>query len=231
VLQPLPSTYDVPADLNGVPLRSPEKMWVGAATVGLRHSGQQSVADRDGLPLPKTWADLANPAYRGRIELADPRRSGSAHTAYEIILQTNGWEKGWQVLTAMAANASSFKESSSALLQDVQGGQAVFAPAIDFYAATAVQRANGKLVYITPQKQYVTTPDPIGVSVARPIRNLHRSSSRSCCRLKARSCGCSSTARGRPQKNHALSPGDFAFALQAAFERRQRDDRPLRCQK
>ena len=167
-LQPLASTYNLPKELNGVPLYAPDKNWVGAALSGFGILANKSIADRDGLPLPKSWADFADAKYKGRIELADPRQSGSSHTIDEVILQTNGWEKGWQILTAMAANSSGFISISSQLLSDVKGGQAVFAPAIDFYGRTAVADSGGKLVYIEPQGQNIITPDPIGLLRGAP---------------------------------------------------------------
>lgn len=180
LLQPLPSDYGVPAALNGVPLRSEKKQWVAAALSGFGLLVNQTFAKRDNLPIPAVWGDLGNPKLLDRVELADPRRSGSAHTAYEIILQTNGWEKGWKVLEGMAANARSFKPSSTDLVTDVTSGEAVIAPAIDFYGRRAVASAgndaNGqpKLLYVEPKGQTVVTPDPIGLLKGAPHADLAR---------------------------------------------------------
>jgi len=172
-LAPLKSDYKIPATLNGVPLRGEGNRWIGAALSGFGIVYNKSLATRDKLPVPKTWGDMGNPALRDRIVLADPRKSGSAHAAYEIILQTNGWKRGWEILTAMAGNASRFRDSSSELSGDVTSGEAVFAPAIDFYARTAIERAGGdKLGYIEPFNQRVITPDPISILRGAPNRKL-----------------------------------------------------------
>jgi ABC-type Fe3+ transport system substrate-binding protein len=172
-LQALPSDYKVPATLNGVPLRGQNNVWVGAALSGFGILYNKSIATRDKLPVPKTWGDLGNPALLGRIELADPRKSGSAHVAYEIILQTEGWENGWKTLAAMSGNARAFIDSSSTLVNDVSSGEAVFVPAIDFYArAKIAQAGNEKLGYIAPQGQNVITPDPIGILRGAPHKEL-----------------------------------------------------------
>lgn len=163
-LQPLDSDYKIPAALNGVPLVGKDKTWVAAALSGFGILYNKNIAARDKLPLPQSWADMANPALQDRIEMVDPRHSGSAHTTYEIILQSNGWEKGWKILTAMAGNSRKFVRGSSEPLQDVQNGEAVFAPAIDFYARNTIERAGAdKLGYIEPKGQYVITADPIGL--------------------------------------------------------------------
>lgn len=175
LLQPLPSNYGVPAVLNGVPLVGKNQDWVGAALSGFGILVNQVIADRDKLPVPQVWSDLEKPKLRNRVELADPRQSGSAHVAYEIILQTEGWQRGWQTLTGMAANASQFINSSSQLTQDVQSGEAAMVPAIDFYARTAVEQAGGgKLIYVAPRGQQVTTPDPIGILRGAPHLELAR---------------------------------------------------------
>ncbi len=173
VLQSLPSDYKVPAALNGVPLRGSDNVWVGAALSGFGILYNKSLATRDKLPVPKKWSDLGNPALLGRIELADPRKSGSAHVAYEIILQTEGWENGWKTLAAMSGNSRAFIDSSSTLVNDVSSGEAVFVPAIDFYARAKIGQAGSeKLGYIAPQGQSVVTPDPIAVLRGAPNKEL-----------------------------------------------------------
>ena len=163
LLVPLASDYGVPEKLAGAPLRGKDNVWVAAALSNFGILYNKQIAARDNLPTPKVWADLANPKLRDRVELADPRHSGSAHTIYEIILQTNGWDKGWKTLTAMAANSRSFAANSSAPLESVANGEAVFTTAIDFYAAKAIVGAKGKLAYVEPAGQTVTTADPIGI--------------------------------------------------------------------
>src|SRR5882724_583035 len=39
------------------------------------------------MPEPKCWADLANPAYKGEVQMADPTTSGTAYTTIVTLLQ------------------------------------------------------------------------------------------------------------------------------------------------
>ncbi len=173
LLQPLPASYGVPLQLNGVEMRDKNNLWVGAALSSFGILYNKALMARDNLPIPQSWADMGNPKLRGRVSLADPRESGSAHMAYEIILQANGWDKGWRVLTQMAGNARAFSKSSSALLDDVASGEAVAAPAIDFYASSKIRRTRGdKLGYVEPQGQRVVTSDPIGILRGAPHLKL-----------------------------------------------------------
>ncbi|BCM90908.1 phosphoglycerate transport regulatory protein PgtC [Abditibacteriota bacterium] len=179
LLQTLPSDYGVPPELNGVPLRSYNNRWVAAALSRFGILYNKTLATRQHLPLPATWADLGNPALRGHLELADPRRSGSARVIYESILQLYGWDKGWQVLTAMAGNTSAFVNLSSTPLKDVTQGRAIFAPTVNFLAQSALESSSlptssFKLGYIEPKGQQVITPDPIGILKGAPHPDLAR---------------------------------------------------------
>jgi len=163
-LVPLSSDYGVPQELNKVPLRAKDNSWIAAALSGFGILYNKKIATRDALPIPKTWADLANGKLQEKVELADPRKSGSAHVVYEIILQSNGWQKGWKILTGMAGNARRFTPGSSEVIPDIKSGDAVFCTAIDFYAYKAIGESGAeKLAYIQPQGQNLITPDPIGV--------------------------------------------------------------------
>lgn len=178
-LQALPSDYGVPPELNGVPLRSYDKKWVAAALSRFGILFNRPLAARLRLPVPREWAELGDPALRGQVELVDPRRSGSARVIYESVLQLYGWERGWQVLTAMAGNARPFVVSSSRPLDDVAQGRAAFAPSVNFLAQTAIARARetggaAQLGYIEPRAQQVITPDPIGILRGAPHRALAR---------------------------------------------------------
>ena len=169
LLVPLPSDYGIPAQLNGVPLRGKNNDWVAAALSGFGILYNKNIATRDKLPVPQSWEGLTNPQLRDRIELADPRHSGSAHTAYEIILQSNGWDKGWKILTAMTGNARTFATNSSAPLLDVRNGEAVFCLAIDFYATNAIKEAGAdKLAYVQPIGQNLISADPIALLAGAP---------------------------------------------------------------
>ena len=168
--------------ITACPKRSTACRFTAKTTIGSRRrcralafSYNKKIAERDQLPMPETWSDLANPKLQERIELADPRHSGSAHTTYEIILQTNGWEQGWKILTAMTGNARKFATSSSEPLQDVKTGEAVFCSAIDFYATSAIEQAGAdKLGYIEPKNQNILTADPIALLPAAPNEKMAR---------------------------------------------------------
>lgn len=82
------------ADLAGLPLYDPDAIrtgsaprWVGIvlSSFGIIYSPE--VYGSLGLPAPSTWSDLARPELAGLVAVADPTRSGSAATAYMMVLQ------------------------------------------------------------------------------------------------------------------------------------------------
>ena len=58
--------------------------------------------------MPRKWEDLAGAEWFGRLSLADPSKSGSVKSSYEMIFQQYGWEKGWGVVTELFANPSAW---------------------------------------------------------------------------------------------------------------------------
>ena len=116
------------------------------------------------LPTLKAWEDLADPAYRDYVTLADPRRSGSASTMNTIILQSKGWQDGWELLTAIAGNTKRFTHSSSDPIKAVVSGDAVAAMAIDFYASAKIaDLGEENLGFFLPEGQKVLDPDPVAI--------------------------------------------------------------------
>ncbi len=72
-------------------------------------SEQKSYCNLAKLPVIwRTWEDLASPAGVWLVGSLDPRKSGSVHAVYEIILQAYGWEKGWRTITGLGANVRNF---------------------------------------------------------------------------------------------------------------------------
>src|SRR5262249_44818778 len=69
-------------DLAGVPLYNNEGYWYGTALSSFGIVYNRDVLRKLGLDDPKTWADLADPKYRGWLVMADPTRSFSAKTAF-----------------------------------------------------------------------------------------------------------------------------------------------------
>jgi ABC-type Fe3+ transport system substrate-binding protein len=168
LLQKCPVPQDVlsriPKEIHGIRIVSPDSVWYGATLASFGIIINKDVAGMNGLALPRSWKDLAEPACRGWVASADPRYSGTVHVAMELILQTYGWDKGWEVLFKLAGNVQDFTNSASVAAKDVALGQAAFGLSIDYYASMEVERYGADhLAYVLPEGESIVNPDCIAV--------------------------------------------------------------------
>ncbi len=160
---------EVPAEAAGVPLFDKSKTWYASAMSSFGIFYNKKILKFDKLPEPAHWDDLALPAYQNQLSLADPRRSGTANTMNAIVLQSLGWDKGWELLTKIAGNTRSFTHSSSDPIKAVVAGDAAASMAIDFYASPKIADLGAdNLGFILPQGQTVLDPDPIAIIKGAP---------------------------------------------------------------
>src|SRR5438477_1507242 len=75
------------------------------------------------MPEPKCWADLANPAYKDEVQMADPTTSGTAYTTIVTLLQLMGEEKGFAFLAALHKNVNQYTRSGSAGIKAAARGE------------------------------------------------------------------------------------------------------------
>jgi len=73
------------------------------------------------MPLdkaPKTWTDLANPEFKGKVLMANPAQSGSAFSQLHQIVGLHGWD----LMDKIIQNAT-FVSSSKLAFQNVAKGE------------------------------------------------------------------------------------------------------------
>ena len=161
----------LPAEAGGYPIYDAGYRWYGATMAGFGIVYNKRVAELVELPLPETWEDLADPRLFSWVGGADPRKSGSAHVPFEIILQVYGWERGWQIITALGANARGFANSGSQVPKDVTSGEVAYGMAIDFYAWAQINAVGPEMIgYTMPDNLTILNPD--GISILKGAPNL-----------------------------------------------------------
>jgi len=159
----------VPQHLGGVPLYDEEYRWYGTSLAGFGILYNKKILKMFRLPEPSTWENLASPEYLGLVGSSDPRHSGSTHMMYEIILQSYGWERGWETLIAMGGNVRNFPKSSSQISKDLAVGEVAAGLSIDTYAFSAIEDTGAdRLGFVLPEKATVITPDPIAILKGAP---------------------------------------------------------------
>jgi ABC-type Fe3+ transport system substrate-binding protein len=161
----------LPVKLAGVPTTDKDSTWFGSAATSFGIFYNKKLLKMQRTNSPKTWADLADPAFSDQVSATDPRHSGGASTMNSIILQGYGWDKGWQILGGLAANIRKFTHSSSDPIKAVISGEASLAPTIDFYAAAKIgDLGSDNLGFILPSDYAILDPDPVGILKGAPNR-------------------------------------------------------------
>ena len=160
---------EIPASIGKpvpLPLKDPKKFWVGTTLEPYGIIYQPTLLKRLGVEI-KDWEDLLNPKLKGQIAQCTPDRSSSSHASYEVILQTYGWEKGWEWLTKLAANTGIFTARSRDVPNVVAKGEFAVGFAVPSYMAFAEVLGGYDVMYVYPKNAYVT-PEPMSVLKGAP---------------------------------------------------------------
>lgn len=161
----------VPDNASGVPLYDKTETWYASALSSFGVFYNKRILEFDRKQVPVDFRELADYQHHTELSLSDPRRSGTANTMNAIILQTEGWEKGWQLLHELAGNTRSFTHSSSDPIKAVVSGDVTMAMAIDFYANAKIGDLGPQnLGFALPKGQAVLDPDPIAILRGAPNR-------------------------------------------------------------
>ena len=75
------------------------------------------------LPVPKSWADLLNPAYKGEIQVANPAASGTAYTMVATLVQLMGEDKAFDYMKSLHKNISQYTRSGTGPIKAVARGE------------------------------------------------------------------------------------------------------------
>ena len=78
---------------------------------------------RKKLPVPRTWADLTKPIYKGEVQVANPASSGTAYTMIATLVQLMGEEKAFEYLKSLHKNVSQYTRSGTAPIKAVARGE------------------------------------------------------------------------------------------------------------
>ena len=75
------------------------------------------------LAVPRTWADLLKPEYKGEIQVANPASSGTAYTMIATLVQLMGEDKAFDYLKALHRNIGQYTRSGTGPIKAVARGE------------------------------------------------------------------------------------------------------------
>ena len=121
------------------------------------------------LPVPKSWADLLKPEYKGEIQVANPASSGTAYTMVATLVQLMGEDKAFDYMKLLHKNISQYTRSGTGPIKAVARGETAIS--ISFVHDAPQEKMQGFPVEtVTPSEG---TGAEIGsMSIVKGARNL-----------------------------------------------------------
>ena len=121
------------------------------------------------LAVPKSWADLIKPEYKGDIQVANPASSGTAYTMLATLVQLMGEDNAFEYMKQLHKNISQYTRSGTGPIKSVARGETTVS--ISFVHDGPGEKMNGFPVEtITPSDG---TGAEIGsMSIIKGSRNL-----------------------------------------------------------
>ena len=81
------------------------------------------VFERRKLPVPKCWAELTNPVYKGEVMLSNPNSSGTAYMMLASLVQVFGEDEAFRYMKALNANVNQYARSGIGPMTAVTRGE------------------------------------------------------------------------------------------------------------
>jgi iron(III) transport system substrate-binding protein len=108
-------------------------------------------ADKRKLPTPTSWADLAQPVYKGTITMPHPASSGTGYLMVAAWLQMMGEDKGWAYMDALHQNVGVYTHSGSKPCR--QAGAGEFPVGLSFeYRANKTKKDGAPITIVFPKE-------------------------------------------------------------------------------
>ena len=151
----------LPKTIGGFQISDPDGYYVASETAGYGMVYHPAELQRIGLPVPTDWKSLTAPAFSGHVVLPIPSKVGYAPMLVDTLLQSYGWEQGWDVLEQVAANATLADAGATFISDDVGSGRIAVGITMDFFARSAI--ANGKPLRFTYPERVGYSPAHVGI--------------------------------------------------------------------
>ncbi|MBL3705908.1 extracellular solute-binding protein [Sulfitobacter sp. BDSS02] len=95
--------------------------------------------EEKGLTMPKSWADLEDPAFKGEVLMPDPNSSGTGYLHVNAVLQSMGEEAGWAQLEAVDPNMAQYTSSGSKPCKSARVGEYTVGISLAFTAMQSIE--------------------------------------------------------------------------------------------
>ena len=106
----------IAADAGALPenFRDADGFWHAIYTNPLAVGVRTDILEGRGAPVPGSWEDLLNPAYKGLIQMPSPQSSGTAYAVILTLLEQRGEDGAFEYLKALNPNIQTYTQSGTA---------------------------------------------------------------------------------------------------------------------
>ena len=149
---------------DGIKLKHEDDKYVGVEVFVLGFAYNTELVKKE--EAPKTWDDLLDPKWKGKIQFANPAASGTSTLMVLNQMMQRGDSEGWEYMEKLVDQANSMPDSGSAPTKAVAMGEAHIAVGFDFMAYEA--KAKGETVdFVVPDKTPILV-NPISMVEGAP---------------------------------------------------------------
>jgi len=145
--------YDSP-EAKGLPQGyvATDKRWTAANThLMILMVNTKLVKQED---MPKTWADIFDPKWKGKIVMANPQKSGSAYAQIYGLYKLYGWDG----LTKLINNAN-ILDSSSLVYKGTADGEFAVGITMEYAAYRYVAGGSDSVKIVYPADGVISAPE------------------------------------------------------------------------
>ena len=134
---------------DGIKLKHEDDYYTGVQVQVLGFAYNTDLVSEE--EAPKTWEDLLDPKWEGKIQFPNPAASGTSTLMVMSYMMKHGEEEGWDYFQKLTDQANSVPDSGSAPTTAVSMGEAHIGIGFDFMAYE--QKEKGETVdFILPDE-------------------------------------------------------------------------------
>lgn len=111
---------------------------------------------------PKTWQDLTDPKWKGKIAMPNPLLSGTAFVAAAALSEKYGWE----YFEKLKANGLRVEEGNSAIQNKLLTGEYLAVMILEENILKMIETKKEPVKVVYPDDGVIVVPSPIGVMAA-----------------------------------------------------------------
>lgn len=134
---------------SGIKMRDEDWYWVGLNFRVLGFAYNTDLVSED--EAPKTWDDLLDPKWEGKIQMANPAASGTSTLIVLSQLLRLGEEEGWDYLDKLVDQMNTIPDAGLAPATAVTKGEAEIGIVFDYHAYT-LQGQGESIDFIVPDE-------------------------------------------------------------------------------